>query len=113
MMFEDECVFCRISAGIAPAQIIRIWDDAVAFTPLNPCTPGHTLVIPRVHVASAQANPAVTGAVFRRAAELLGSDANLITNSGLLAGQTVFHLHVHIVPRVAGDGLLLPWSHQV
>jgi histidine triad (HIT) family protein len=74
----------------------------------------HLLVLPRVHVADAGCDPEVTAAVMRRAAALMAGlpAANLITSKGAEATQTVYHLHVHLVPRVAGDGLPLPWTPQ-
>jgi len=109
------CVFCEIIAGRSPAQFVYTWPDAVAFVPLNPVVPGHTLVVPRVHVDDAVADPIVTAVTFARAAwyapRFCGS-CNLITSAGAAATQTVFHLHVHIVPREHGDGLPLPWTPQ-
>jgi histidine triad (HIT) family protein len=104
------CPFCKIIAGLAPATIVREWDDALAIEPLGPVVPGHLLVIPKTHVVDFLADPDVTAATFRRAAELGSGDANLITSSGVAATQSVFHLHVHLVPRAEGDGLALPWS---
>ncbi|MCL6299515.1 HIT family protein [Streptomyces kronopolitis] len=76
--------------------------------------PGHVVVLPRVHVEDAGTDPEVTGAVMRRIAELMAEHpaANLITSKGEAATQSVFHLHVHVVPRQAGDGLPLPWTPQ-
>jgi histidine triad (HIT) family protein len=95
------------------------YDDqwSVAFQSRNPVTPGHFLVVPRKHTASAFTSPIATGRAMRFAAELaqwmsLG-DFNLITSAGSHATQTVFHLHVHVVPRRDGDGLHLPWTGQV
>ena len=106
-----DCVFCYIIIKTAPAKIIREWDDCIAFVPLNPVVEGHILVVPRWHAVDAKADPYTTGVVFKRAAELIGEhDVNLIANVGPLAGQTVFHLHVHIVPRTAGDKLCMPWD---
>ena len=62
------CVFCEIVAGRAPAKMVVEWSDAVAFVPLNPVVEGHTLVVPRVHVADATDSPNVTGQVMARAA---------------------------------------------
>lgn len=112
---STECIFCSIVAGDAPATILRKWDDAVAIKPRGGVNDGHTLVIPRKHVANAVENPTVTGATTARAAELaaeVGADLNLITSVGAAATQTVYHLHIHIVPRVHGDGLPLPWTPQ-
>lgn len=108
------CVFCAITAGRAPAKVVKEWDDAIAIVPLGPVVDGHTLVIPRVHVADFAADPDVTGSTARRAAQLCRDldlvHANLITSKGAEATQTVFHLHLHLVPRAAGDGLALPWD---
>lgn len=104
------CPFCKIVAGLAPATIVHEWEDALAIVPLGPVVPGHTLVIPKAHVADFMADPDVTAATFRRAAELGSGDSNLITSSGVAATQSVFHLHVHLVPRTKDDGLALPWS---
>ena len=110
-----DCVFCRIVAGDAPATIVRAWDDALAIRPRSGgCTDGHVMVIPRTHVQDAGEDPTVTAATMARAAELMAElpAANLITSKGAEATQTVFHLHVHLVPRASGDGLPLPWTPQ-
>ncbi|GGX40535.1 HIT family protein [Streptomyces noursei] len=110
------CVFCDIAAGKAPATIIREWPDALAFRPRSGgVNDGHTLVIPRTHVADAIEDPDVTADAVRRAAQYAaeaGADLNLITSVGPHATQTVFHLHWHIVPRAKADGLPLPWTPQ-
>ncbi|WP_223123983.1 HIT family protein [Streptomyces cacaoi] len=113
---DPTCVFCRIVAGEAPATIVREWPDALAIVPLNPVVPGHLLVLPRVHVTDFVDDPAVSGLTAQRAAELardMGlSAANEMTSKGAAATQTVWHLHRHLVPRAAGDGLPLPWTPQ-
>jgi histidine triad (HIT) family protein len=109
----ENCPFCEIVAGRGPAQFIQQWDDAVAFVPLNPVTEGHVLVIPREHTPDFAADPDVTGATARRAAQLCRDldlvHVNLITSKGVHATQSVFHLHFHLVPRAENDGLALPW----
>jgi histidine triad (HIT) family protein len=80
--------------------------------PLRPGRPGHVLVIPKTHVRDFQDDPIVTAATMARAAELGDGQMNLITSAGEAATQTVFHLHVHLVPRTEGDGLTLPWTGQ-
>jgi histidine triad (HIT) family protein len=108
-----ECVFCaRIKRGEYDYGDPR----CVAFPPLLPVVPGHFLVIPRRHVSSVFASPESAGQALTFAGYLanqmgLGA-ANFITSAGKDATQTVFHLHIHIVPRIEGDGLLLPWSHD-
>lgn len=106
------CVFCKILDGQAPAHVYREWDDAIAIRPLGGVTTGHALIIPRKHVRDALEDPAVTAATMARAAEYGLAPCNIITSVGPLATQTVFHLHVHVVPRYPGDGLHLPWTGQ-
>ncbi len=107
-MFES-CIFCKIVEGKAPATYIKKWSDAIAIVPLGPVTPGHVLVIPKVHVSDALDSPEISGMVMSRAAEIAPHPCNLIVNVGAEATQTVFHLHLHIVPRSKDDGLALPW----
>lgn len=107
-----ECVFCDIVVWTAPATVVAAWPDALAFVPLKPVVAGHVLVIPRMHVEDFIEHPYVSGMVMRRAAELaneLGGSMNLITSKGRDASQSVFHLHLHLVPRTKNDGLALPW----
>jgi diadenosine tetraphosphate (Ap4A) HIT family hydrolase len=109
------CPFCRIIRDGAPAQIVREWADALAIVPRGGgCTRGHLLILPRGHVADFTTDPVVSATVQLRAAQLaqeLGGQWNYLTSCGPDATQTVFHLHGHLVPRTAGDGLALPWTH--
>jgi histidine triad (HIT) family protein len=112
----EPCPFCEIVAGRAPATIFDDWADAMVIAPRNPVTPGHRLVIPKAHVRDLAANPLVSAMVMERAAlhvlEWRVGDCNVITSRGAAATQSVTHLHLHIVPRVDGDGLHLPWTGQ-
>ncbi|MCX4863487.1 MULTISPECIES: HIT family protein [unclassified Streptomyces] len=109
----DHCPFCEINTGRAPATFVHEWSDTIAIIPLNPVVDGHTLVIPKRHVTDFADDPDVTGATARRTAQLCRDldlvHANLITSRGVHATQSVFHLHLHLVPRAANDGLALPW----
>lgn len=109
-----DCIFCKIVAGEAPATVVREWDDAMAIVPLGPVVDGHVIVIPKQHVADAGVDPAVSATTMARAAELMSElgAANIITSKGADATQTVYHLHIHVVPRAAGDELPLPWTPQ-
>ncbi|MFR0353195.1 HIT family protein [Streptomyces sediminimaris] len=112
-MTRSGCPFCRIVAGTAPARIVRDWAETLAITPLGGgVTPGHVLVLPKTHVLDVAADPAVSATTMRHAAELAAEagDCNVITSRGAAATQSVPHLHVHVVPRWQGDGLLLPWT---
>lgn len=106
------CPFCEIVAGLAPAAVVAEWPGVIAIRPRHPVVPGHVLVIPRVHVADAGTDPAVSAIAMSAAAELAArlDSANVITSKGRAATQTVRHLHLHVVPRRAGDGLHLPWA---
>jgi histidine triad (HIT) family protein len=108
----DDCPFCqRIKAGEYTGQSYGV----VTFEPLHPVTAGHLLVVPRQHVRHAATAPSVTAEVMRQAAGIAGkldTAANIITSIGADATQTVFHLHVHVIPRRRGDGLHLPWTGQ-
>lgn len=115
MMSEKPCPFCEIVAGREFGEIVHEWDDTFAIHPLNPVTPGHVLVIPKAHVSDFTAAPEVSGRAMTCAAELAPlvfpgqDDWNLITSKGRAATQSVFHLHLHLVPRAENDGLALPW----
>lgn len=108
------CSFCQIVAKAQPVEgLIRHDRGVLSFIPRNPVIDGHRIFIPRQHVYDAAHYPSITGQVFAVAAAyaaVAGSHFNLITNAGRLATQTIFHLHVHYVPRTENDGLLLPWS---
>jgi len=104
-----DCVFCKIITGRAPATFVRQWADAVAIVPLHQVTDGHLLVIPKTHVRDASESPHVAGLTMARAAEIARPPFNIITSAGREATQSVWHLHLHIVPRREDDGLALPW----
>lgn len=112
------CEFCKIAHKLAPADIVHDWVDynCLAIVPLNPVTPGHILVLPKEHLRNAVDNPERTATVMFCAADWIArtgvGDCNIITSVGKDATQTIFHLHVHVVPRRAGDGLALPWTKK-
>jgi histidine triad (HIT) family protein len=117
--FDESCDFCAIARGDAGStELVCEAANWVAFFPLKPATPGHTLIIPRRHVedlwqADQDLAADLMGAVQRvghavqRALEPDGM--NLITSAGSAAEQTVFHLHLHVVPRWARDGFGKIW----
>lgn len=111
---NTSCVFCDIISGARSAQVIRRWSNVLAFVPLDPVTDGHVLIVPDAHVNDASESPAWAAETMRAAADYAYSvgPCNIITSVGVEATQTVFHLHVHVVPRRTGDGLHLPWTGQ-
>jgi histidine triad (HIT) family protein len=117
-MADPHCVFCKILAGDLPARIVDEDERTIAFMDIAPATRGHALVIPRAHsvdLLSVEREDlsAVALAAQRLAArmkERLGADGvNLLNACGVAAWQTVFHFHVHVIPRYDGDPLRLPW----
>jgi histidine triad (HIT) family protein len=115
------CAFCRIARGEEPARIVWSSPDAVAFLPLNPATRGHTLVIPRQHVPDLWSADERLSARLMATAVKLGraidealhpEGMNLITSAGAAASQTVFHLHLHLVPRWQGDRIGDIWPRS-
>ena len=116
-MAEADCIFCKIAAGEAPAEIVQEDEHTLAFMDLNPWTRGHALVIPRRHsrnlyeIEHEDLDQTMEGAkrLALRARDALGCDGvNLINSCEPAAWQTVFHFHVHVIPRYEGDPLRLP-----
>lgn len=117
---SDGCIFCQIADGDSPATHVDEDERTISFMDINPVSRGHALVIPRAHsVDLSDIDPedfaAVSTAAHRLAARVpdaLGADGvNLLVCSGRAAWQTVFHFHIHVIPRYAGDGVKPPWPH--
>ena len=102
-----DCLFCRIITGDAPSYRVYEDDTSIAFLDISPFHRGHTLIIPRRHVPDGTTDPAVWTDVAQGIiavtdlvkAKLGAAGANILSNSGVVAGQGVFHFHVHIIPR--------------
>lgn len=103
--YEPECLFCRIAAGEIPADVVHTDDQVVVFRDINPRAPTHVLAIPRRHIASAgdltdadgELVAALFGALRQVAAKGGLSGYRIVTNVGAEAGQSVFHLHLHLL----------------
>jgi histidine triad (HIT) family protein len=115
---DPDCIFCKIVAGELPATIISEDELTVSFMDIAPATRGHALVIPRKHandllsIAAEDLRAVAVAAqgLAVRAKQRLGADGvNLLNSCGAAAWQTVFHFHVHVIPRYEGDPLRLPW----
>jgi histidine triad (HIT) family protein len=112
---EDGCIFCKIVAGEMPSRIVYQDDRVVAFEDVNPQAPHHVLLVPREHLDSlndvSKADEALVGHLFRVAAGLADqwgvgeTGFRTVVNTGPHAGQSVFHLHVHLL---AGRGMGWP-----
>ena len=117
---KNDCIFCAIAAGEIPCFKVYEDDVVLAYLDINPCTKGHTLVLPKAHSAGLLDTPPdalkeIVARVQKVAAhvkEVLGCDGfNILQNNGEAAGQSVFHLHFHIVPRYK-DGPSLTFQSQ-
>lgn len=105
---KNDCLFCAMAAGEIPARKIYEDDTVFACLDINPCAPGHTLVFPKAHARDLlDAAPELAAAVLERVRKIAAhlkealpcEGFNVLQNNGACAGQSIFHLHFHIVPR--------------
>jgi len=112
---EPDCLFCRIVDGEIPAEIVRSDPDLLAFRDINPQAPTHILIVPRKHIPSVSrledGDAAIMGKLFLAAKELARAEGiddggyRMVVNAGRDAGQTVFHIHLHLL---GGRGMAWP-----
>lgn len=116
---KPDCIFCAIAARTGPAEVVEADERAIAFLDISPATRGHTLVIPRIHHENLlEIDPddlahvaKMAQSIARRMPAALGCDGvNLLNSCGSSAWQTVFHFHMHVIPRYVDDPLRLPWT---
>ncbi len=119
MPSHPDCLFCRIIAGELPSVRVHEDERTVAFMDIAPATRGHLLVVPRTHAddlhdidpADLAACATTAKVLAARLRERLAADGiNLLNSSGAAAWQSVGHFHMHVIPRYAGDPLMLPWK---
>ncbi len=118
-MKKDDCIFCKLANGDIPTNTIYEDDDFRVILDAAPAAKGHSLILPKNHADNLfeldEATAAKVLSLARTVAEkmksTLGCDGvNLVQNNGEAAGQTVFHFHMHIIPRFTGDGVGLTWK---
>jgi histidine triad (HIT) family protein len=118
---DPDCLFCKILDGEVPSEIVQEDEETIAFMDINPWTRGHALVIPRNHSRDLYEVPdediEAAGRAAKRLArtikERLGCDGiNLLNSAEPAAWQTVFHFHIHVIPRYEDDPLQLPGRPQ-
>ncbi len=119
MMREENCIFCRIANGEIPSKTLYEDEKFRVILDLGPATNGHALILPKEHYADLFELPKETaGEVMQLAQRMAGlmkdrlgcEGLNLVQNNGELAGQTVFHFHMHIIPRYPADGQKIGWK---
>lgn len=115
----ENCIFCKILAGEIPSTAVYEDDDFKAILDVNPAARGHVIILPKQHAANIFELPdeiagkimIVAKKIATAVREAYGCDGiNILQNNGEAAGQTVFHLHVHIVPRFKGDDIKISWK---
>ena len=111
-MKKDDCIFCKIAAGEIPSRKLYEDEDFVVILDLNPTSKGHALIIPKEHYANLyEIDEEVAAKAMKLAkkmalkmTDVLGCDGfNLLQNNGESAGQTIFHFHMHLIPRYSED----------
>jgi histidine triad (HIT) family protein len=119
LLAMTDCLFCKIVAGELPATVVAEDERTIAFMDISPATRGHALVIPRAHhrnlleidAGDLSACAAMAQRLARAATDGLGADGvNVLNSCGSTAWQTVFHFHLHVIPRYEDDPLRLPWQ---
>lgn len=114
----SDCIFCKIANGEIPSATLYEDDDFRVILDLNPASKGHSLILPKEHAANlfelpdhyAEGALKVARKVGKRLYDGLGCDGlNVVQNNGMCAGQTVFHFHVHLIPRFDGDMMGMGW----
>lgn len=118
-MLDDNCIFCKIAAGEIPSETVYEDEQFRAILDLGPASAGHTLILPKAHFKDVtEISDEYAANVLKVAAKLgkamkkgLGCEGfNLVQNNGEAAGQTVFHLHVHLIPRMKDDNIDIKWA---
>lgn len=118
-MKDENCIFCKIANGGIPSATLYEDEDFRVILDLGPATRGHALILPKEHYANVIALPEeVTAKAFilakkmaAKMMEVLHCDGvNMVQNNGEAAGQTVFHFHIHLIPRYVGDGAGVTWA---
>lgn len=120
-MRKEDCLFCNIAAGEIPSTTLYEDDDFRVFFDINPASKGHCLIIPKQHADNIFDLDGTTAAslftLATKVARALNTQLNceglnLVQNNGTIAGQTVFHFHLHLIPRYAGDTVNVQWQPQ-
>ncbi len=116
---KDNCIFCKLANGVIPTNSIYEDDDFKVILDANPATKGHALILPKEHADNLYELPEETAGKAFKLAKYLASKMtdklkadgfNIVQNNGEIAGQTVFHFHIHLIPRYADDGQRIGWK---
>lgn len=120
-MKDDNCIFCKLANGDIPTNSIYDDDDFKVILDASPATKGHSLIIPKSHYKDIyEIDEELAGKAFKLAKKLtismtdkLGCEGfNILQNNKEVAGQTVFHFHMHLIPRYKEGKSILTWGHE-
>ena len=118
-MKNENCIFCKIAAGDIPSATIYEDDDFRVILDIEPASKGHALILPKEHYANLYELPeelaakalVVAKKVISKMTDIVGCDGyNVLQNNGETAGQTVFHFHMHLIPRYEKDDVTISWK---
>ena len=118
---DNNCIFCKIAAGEIPSSTVYEDKDFRVIMDINPASKGHCIILPKEHAANIYELSDETAGklmvVAKKVAtamkeELACEGINILQNNGEAAGQTVFHVHVHLIPRYKGDTVNVTWAHK-
>lgn len=118
-MKDENCIFCKILAGEIPSTAVYEDDDFKAILDVNPAARGHVIILPKNHAANIYELPDEDASKIMVVAKKIATaiekayhcdGVNIVQNNGEAAGQTVFHLHVHVIPRFKGDTVNIGWK---
>ena len=118
-MRDDKCIFCKIANGEIPSATLYEDEDFRVILDLGPATKGHALILPKNHFANLFEIPEDMDAkafilakkIAKKMKDVFGCDGvNIVQNNGVAAGQTVFHFHIHLIPRYEGDHAGVTWE---
>ena len=116
---KDDCIFCKLANGVIPTNSIYEDDDFNVILDLAPATKGHALILPKKHADNLYELPEETAAkafvlakrLMTKMTDKLDADGfNIVQNNGEVAGQTVYHFHLHLIPRYADDNQKISWN---
>ena len=120
-MRKDDCIFCKIANGEIPSSAVYEDDDFRAIMDISPAAPGHVIILPKEHAANVFELPTelaakvlpIAAKIAKAVQEETGCEGvNILQNNGEAAGQTVFHFHMHVIPRYFGDTVEIKWVNN-
>lgn len=118
-MIKDDCIFCKLANGVFPTNTVYEDEDFRVILDIEPATKGHCLILPKNHykdlselddATAAKVLPLAKKLMIKLKDKLHCDGLNLVQNNGEVAGQTVFHFHLHLIPRFVGDNQKIDWD---